>query len=127
MTSDDIVKRLELRSIEANDTIEILYKQLNDICALNNKNISDLSNTLLEELKDIEFQNNILLKDINAQKSPEDPHHEKSEFDEIEIVTSGKKRIHFSIFRMNILLDLNKPIHNYSKTKFKIKVIFRST
>ena len=55
MTSDDIVKRLELRSIEANDTIKILYQQLNDICALNNKNIYDLSNTLLEELKDIEF------------------------------------------------------------------------
>ena len=126
MTSDDIVKRLELRSIEANDTIEILYKQLNDICALSNKNISDLSNTLLEELKDIEFQNNILLKDINAQKSPEDPHHEKSEFNEIEIVTSGKKRIYvlyFSVFRMN----KNKHIHNYSKNKFKIKVIFCST
>ena len=124
MTSDDIVKRLELRSIEANDTIEILYKQLNDICALNNKNIYDLSNTLLEELKDIEFQNNVLLKDINAQKSPEDPHHEKSEFNEIEIVTSGKKRIYvlyFSIFRKN------KHINNYSKNKFKIKVIFCST
>ena len=90
MTSDDIVKRLELRSIEANDTIEILYKQLNDICALNNKNISDLSNTLLEELKDIESQNNILIKDINAQKSPEALHHEKSEVNELEIGRSGK-------------------------------------
>ena len=119
MTSDDIVKRLELRSIEANDTIEILYKQLNDICALNNKNIYDL----LEELKDIELQNNVLLKDINAQKSPEDPHHVKSEFNEIEIVTPGKKTIYFSIFRMN----KNKHIHNYSKNKFKIKVIFCST
>ena len=98
MTSDDIVKRLELRSIEANDTIEILYKQLNDICDLNNKNIYDLSNTLLEELKDIEFQNNVLLKDINAQKSPEDPHYEKSEFNEIEIVTSGKKKDLCSLF-----------------------------
>ena len=126
MTSDDIVKRLELRSIEANDTIEILYKQLNDICALNNKNVSDLSNTLLEELKDIEFQNNNLLKDINAQKSPEDLHREKSEVNEIEIITSGKKRIYvlyLSVFRMN----KNKHIHNYSKNKFKIKVIFCST
>ena len=91
MTSDDIVKRLELRSIEANETIKILSKQLIDISALNNKNISDLSNTLLEELKDIEFQNNILLKDINAQKSREALHHEKSEVNEIEIVRSGKK------------------------------------
>ena len=98
MTSDDIVKRLELRSIEANDTIKILYQQLNDICALNNKNVSDLSNTLLEELKDIEFQNNNLLKDINAQKSPADPHRKKPEVNEIEIVTSGKKGFMFFIF-----------------------------
>ena len=98
MTSDDIVKRLELRSIEANETIKILSKQLIDISALNNKNISDLSNTLLEELKDIEFQNNSLLKDINAQKSPEALHHEKSEVNEIEIVRSGKKWLMFFIF-----------------------------
>ena len=48
MTSDDIVKRLELRSIEANETIKILSKQLIDISALNNKNISDLSNGSLK-------------------------------------------------------------------------------
>ena len=99
MTSDDIVKRLELRSIEANETIKILYKQLNDICALNNNEISDLSNALLEELKAIEFQNDILLKDINAQKSPEVLPHKKSEVNEIEIVRSGKKLFMIFIFQ----------------------------